>query len=171
MNFDKLSKGKNFPEEVNVVVEIPAGSSIKYEIDEESGLVTVDRMVYTAMQFPFNYGSVPHTKAGDGDPVDVLVLSSHPVQPGSVLPARPVGVLEMEDESGMDHKIIAVPTEKIDPFFAHIKDVEDIPEPERAKIKHFFEHYKELEPGKWVKVQNFKDRDAALKEISDSVEE
>ena len=155
MHLTKLQSGKNVPEEVNVFVEIPQGSSIKYELDKESGVVMVDRFNFTAMFYPFNYGFIPNTNAEDGDPVDVLVISSYPVAPGTVIPSRPVGMLEMEDEAGIDTKIIAVPSKKVDPFYANINDVSDLDEATRNKIKHFFNHYKELEPGKWVKIKNF----------------
>jgi len=170
MDLSKVSSGKDFPNEVNVVVEVPAGSPVKYEFDKESGFVMVDRFMYTAMAYPFNYGFVPHTHADDGDPVDVLVLSSHPVQSGSVIAARPIGVLEMEDEAGIDHKVLAVPTKKIDPFFATIEDIADLNETLLAQIKHFFEHYKELEPNKWVKVKEFHGRERALEDIKSSQE-
>ncbi len=163
-----VPKGDKFPEEVNVVVEIPQGVSVKYEIDKEADALFVDRFGYTAMFYPFNYGYVPETKAKDGDPVDVLVIATYPVQAGAVLPARPIGMLEMEDESGLDNKILAVPTKKVDPFMAGIEDISDIDEATKAKIKHFFEHYKELEPGKWVKVKNFLDKAAALEDIKSS---
>ena len=168
MNIDSVSPGKNFPEEVNVYIEIPENSSIKYELDKESGLVAVDRFMYTAMAYPFNYGFIPGTKAEDGDAVDVLVLSSQPVHPGVLIPARPIGLLGMEDEAGLDNKILAVPTEKVDPYYAHIKDITDIDDATKDKIKHFFEYYKELEKGKWVKLKNFVDRKEALKDIEKS---
>ncbi len=155
MNLKSLSKGKHYPEEVNVVIEIPQNTGIKYEVDEESGEIFVDRFLYTAMQYPFNYGFIPGTKGEDGDPFDVLVISSQAVAPGAVLPSRVIGMLETEDEEGVDHKFIAVPRAKIDPYFAKINDVADLDEIYREKIKHFFEHYKELEKGKWVKVKNF----------------
>lgn len=161
-----LKAGKNPPKELNVFIEIPAGSSIKYELDKDSGVVFVDRFAFTAMFYPFNYGFVPNTKADDGDPIDVLVLSTYPVHPGTVIPARPVAMLEMEDEAGIDTKIIAVPTVKVDPFYADVKEVSDVSEAVKNKIKHFFEHYKELEPGKWVKIKNWKGREEAEKEIS-----
>jgi inorganic pyrophosphatase len=154
---------------VNVVVEIPQGGSIKYELDKESGIVFVDRFVYTAMAYPFNYGFVPGTMADDGDPVDILVISDKAVQAGTVLPAVPIGMLEMEDEEGIDTKVVAVPTLKIDPVFGVYKDVSELPEIVRAKIKHFFEHYKELEPGKWVKIKDWKNADAALEEIKKGI--
>lgn len=165
MNQSKLSAGKNPPEEVHVLVEIPQGSSIKYEMDKESGFIMVDRFAYTAMFYPFNYGYVPQTSAEDGDPVDVLVISTYPVAPGTVIPARPVGMLEMEDEEGIDTKIIAVPTIKVDPFYSNIKDINDLDETTQKKIKHFFDHYKELEPNKWVKTRNFLPREKAFEAI------
>lgn len=170
MDLSKISKGKDFPNEVNVVIEVPAQSPVKYEFDKDAGAVVVDRFMYTAMAYPFNYGFVPHTHADDGDPVDVLVLSSHPVQSGSVIAARPIGVLEMEDEAGIDHKVLAVPTKKIDPFYADVEDIKDLNETLLGQIKHFFEHYKELEPNKWVKVKEFKGGDAAREDIQKAAE-
>lgn len=160
-----LSPGKNPPEEINVVVEIPQGSLIKYELDKESGYIFVDRFAFTTMGYPANYGFVPNTMSGDGDPVDVLVLSIRPVHPGTVIPAMPIGLLEMEDESGIDAKVIAVPPLKVDPFYGKYKDIKDVPEAELSRIKHFFEHYKELEPNKWVKVKQWQGRDEALEEV------
>lgn len=160
-----LKPGKNPPEEINVLVEIPAGSSVKYELDKESGYIFVDRFAFTSMGYPANYGFVPNTLSGDGDPVDVLVLSSQPVAPGTVIPAVPIGLLEMEDESGMDAKVIAVPPLKVDPFFGIYKDIGDVPDAVKNRIKHFFEHYKELEQGKWVKVKNWLGRESALAEV------
>lgn len=165
MNYSKLSAGKNPPEEVNVFVEIPQGSSIKYEMDKDSGVVMVDRFAYTAMFYPFNYGFVPQTGAEDGDPVDVLVIATYPVAPGTVIPARPIGMLEMEDEEGIDTKILAVPTAKVDPFYASVQDISDLDEATKKKIKHFFDHYKELEPKKWVKTRNFLPATSALEAI------
>ncbi len=165
MNIKKLSAGKNPPEDINVFVEIPQGSSIKYELDKESGVVMVDRFAYTAMFYPFNYGFVPGTSAEDGDPVDVLVISTYPVATGTVIPARPIGMLEMEDEEGIDTKILAVPTVKVDPFYSNVKDINDVDELTKKKIKHFFDHYKELEPNKWVKTRNFLTKEKALEAI------
>lgn len=165
MNLSKLSTGKNPPEEVNVIVEIPAGSSIKYELDKDSGVVMVDRFGYTAMFYPFNYGFIPNTHAEDGDPVDVLIISTYQVAPGCGIAVRPIGLLEMEDEEGIDTKIIAVPTKKIDPFYAHIEDVSDLDETTKKKIKHFFDHYKELEPNKWVKTRDFLGKEKAYENI------
>ncbi len=169
MNTSKLSPGKNPPEEINVFVEIPQGSPIKYELDKESGIVMVDRFAYTAMFYPFNYGFIPGTSAQDGDPVDVLVISTYPVHPGTVIPARPIGMLEMEDEEGIDTKILAVPTVKVDPFFKNINDISDIDEASKQKVQHFFNHYKELEPGKWVKTKNFLGKEKALEAIKKSI--
>lgn len=160
-----LSPGKNPPEEINVVVEIPQGSLIKYELDKESGYIFVDRFAFTTMGYPANYGFVPNTMSGDGDPVDVLVLSVQPVHPGTVIPATPIGLLEMEDESGIDAKVIAVPPLKVDPFFGGYTDITDVPDAIKNRIKHFFEHYKELEKGKWVKVKNWQGKSAALEEV------
>jgi len=165
MKINQIPAGKNPPNEINVLVEIPQGSSIKYELDKNTGVITVDRFNYTAMFYPFNYGFIPQTKAEDGDPVDVLVISTYPVAPGTIIPSRPIGLLKMEDEAGIDTKIIAVPTKKVDPFYAHIEDVNDLDETTRKKIQHFFNHYKELEPGKWVKTKNFLSKEKALAAI------
>lgn len=165
MDISKLSAGKNPPEEVNVFVEIPQGSAVKYELDKETGFMTVDRFGYTAMAYPFNYGFIPSTHAEDGDPVDVLVISTYRVDPGCVIPVRPIGLLEMEDEAGIDTKILAVPTKKVDPFYANINDITDLDETTKAKIKHYFDHYKELEPGKWVKTKDFLGKEKAYESI------
>lgn len=169
MNLSKLSAGKNPPEEVNVVIEIPQGSAIKYEMDKESGFIKVDRFAFTTMVYPFNYGFIPQTHAEDGDPADVLVISTYPVHPGCYIPVRPIGMLEMEDEEGIDTKILAVPTKKVDPFYADIEDIDDLNETAKKKIQHFFNHYKELEPGKWVKTRNFLPKKDALKAIEKSM--
>ena len=162
--------GKNPPEDIYVVVEIPMGSSIKYEVDHEKGFIFVDRFLFTSMFYPANYGFVPQTLAEDGDPIDVLVLSREPVVPGSIIRARPIGVLIMEDESGTDEKILAVPVSKLDPYYDEVKDVKDCAEITLQRIKHFFEHYKELEPGKWVKLKDFKGADEAKKMIERAIE-
>ena len=162
MNIDKIPAGTNPPEDINVVIEITGGAAggapVKYEIDKESGAVFVDRVVNTPMFYPCNYGFVPNTLHADGDPTDVLVICDFPLAPGNVIRCRPVGVLKMEDDGGMDDKLIAVPHVKVDPFQAHIKDLADIPSKTRDRIKHFFEHYKDLEEGKWVKVIGWGDR-------------
>ena len=164
-----VSPGKNPPEQINVFVEIPQGGSIKYELDRESGVVFVDRFLYTAFSYPFNYGFVPGTQADDGDPTDVLVISSQSVAPGTVIPAVPIGMLEMEDEEGIDTKVIAVPTVKVDPYYGAWKEISDVPQALKDKIKHFFEHYKELEPGKWVKIKDWKNKKAAMEDIQKSL--
>lgn len=164
-----VSPGKNPPEQINVFVEIPQGGSIKYELDRESGVVFVDRFLYTAFSYPFNYGFVPGTQADDGDPTDVLVISSQSVAPGTVIPAVPIGMLEMEDEEGIDTKVIAVPTVKVDPYYGVWKEIDDVPQALKDKIKHFFEHYKELEPGKWVKIKDWKNKKAAMEDIQKSL--
>ncbi len=169
MSYEKLGPGKKAPEEVYVVIEIPMGSNIKYEIDKETGLIFVDRILFTAMYYPFNYGFIPGTLEEDGDPVDVLVLGYDKLHPGVVIKARPIGVLETEDEKGKDAKIVAVPIEKIDPRFENIKDISDLPANIRERIAHFFEHYKELEKGKWVKVIGWKNREEALKRIEEAI--
>lgn len=166
---NKLSTGKNPPNEVNVVVEIPQDGSIKYEVDKDSGYIFVDRFLYTAFTYPFNYGFVPGTQAGDGDPMDVLVISSKSVSAGMVIPTVPIGMLEMEDEEGVDEKIIAVPTKKVDPYYGIWTEISDVPEALKNKIKHFFEHYKELEPDKWVKIKNWKPKKDALTAIKSSL--
>ncbi|MEM1265730.1 MAG: inorganic diphosphatase, partial [Pseudomonadota bacterium] len=156
MDIDKIPAGKNPPEDINVVIEIPGGAGggapVKYEIDKESGAVFVDRIVNTAMFYPCNYGFVPNTLHADGDPTDVLVLTEVTLYPGTVIRCRPVGVLKMEDDGGMDDKLIAVPVEKVDPFLSGIQDLSDVPQKTLDRIKHFFESYKALEAGKWVKV-------------------
>ncbi len=162
---NKLSPGKNPPEQINVFIEIPQNGSIKYELDKESGVVFVDRFLYTAFSYPFNYGFIPGTHAEDGDPVDVLVLCDKALVPGTVIPACPIGMLEMEDEEGIDTKIIAVPTKKVDPNYGTWTDITDVPQATKDKMKHFFEHYKELEPGKWVKIKEWKGKADALESI------
>lgn len=169
MNLKQITTGENPPEHINVVIEIPQNSNVKYEIDKDSGAVFVDRILYGAMVFPFNYGFIPHTSAEDGDPVDVLVLSSSSFAPGSVVPARVIGMLEMEDEAGIDTKILAVPEKKIDPFMAEIEDVTDISKAVKDKIKNFFDRYKDLEPNKWVKTKNFLSKKDALTAIKNAL--
>ena len=163
MNIKDLPVGKK-PEEgqVNVFIEIPKDSSIKYELDKDSGCIFVDRFLFTAEYYPANYGFIPNTLADDGDPVDVLVLSDQSVAPGTVIPSVIIGMLEMEDEAGIDAKLIAVPNNKIDPMYGTFTDITDVPEALKNKMKHFFETYKQLEPGKWVKVKDWKGRDDAI---------
>jgi inorganic pyrophosphatase len=153
-----------------VFVEIPIGSGVKYEVDEETHELKVDRFLYTAFRYPFNYGYIVGSRGGDGDPMDVVVLSSEPVVPGVVMKCHAVGVLETEDEDGIDAKVIAVPTAKIDPFYGIYEDINDVPKALLAKIKHFYENYKTIEPGKWVKVKNFLGVKEAEQQIQDSLE-
>lgn len=160
MDLSKIEVGSN-PDKLNVVIEIPYGSNIKYEIDKDSGAVVVDRVMYSAMFYPANYGFVPNTLSDDGDPADVLVINEYPLQAGSVIKARLIGVLIMEDESGMDEKLIAVPVSKIDPRYDNIKSLEDLPKITLDRIKNFFETYKMLEPNKWVKVKEYRDLESA----------
>lgn len=162
MDLSKIKAGKN-PDKINAVIEIPYGSNIKYEVDKDSGAVMVDRVLYSAMFYPANYGFVPNTLADDGDPADILVLNEYPLQAGSVIPCRLIGVLVMEDEAGMDEKLLAVPVTKIDPRFDSIKSIDDLPKITLDKIKHFFERYKDLEPNKWVKVKEFAGIEKATK--------
>ena len=165
MDLSKVKAGKEPPTDVNVVIEIPQGSAVKYELDKDSGMVEVDRFLFTPMYYPLNYGFIPNTLSEDDDPTDVLVVSREAVYPGSVLRSRPVGILEMEDEDGVDAKIVAVPHEKVDNGYLDVQDVTDLPESLRNSIKHFFEHYKDLEPGKWVKVNDWKGVDEAKRII------
>jgi inorganic pyrophosphatase len=171
MLIDKISVGKNPPEEINVIVEIPMNSSspVKYEFDKESGAIFVDRIMQAAMYYPCNYGFVPHTLSGDGDPVDVLVASSTPFIPGSVVKCRPVAVLMMEDESGFDEKILAVPISKLDSAWDNVKSINDVSESLKDRITHFFENYKKLEKGKWVKVVGWEDEAKAKEFILDGI--
>ncbi|MGG6894068.1 MULTISPECIES: inorganic diphosphatase [Rhizobium] len=153
MRIDAISIGKNPPEDVNVIVEVPVGGHpIKYEMDKEAGTLVVDRFLYTPMTYPGNYGFVPHTLSEDGDPIDVLIASTRPLVPGCVINVRPIGVLKMEDNSGKDEKIIAVPSPKLTLRYEKVKEYTDLPEITVKQIEHFFEHYKDLEPGKWVKI-------------------
>ncbi|MCX7120586.1 MAG: inorganic diphosphatase [Gammaproteobacteria bacterium] len=166
-----LSPGKNIPDDFNVVIEISAnGTPVKYEMDKDSGFLMVDRFMPSAMHYPCNYGFVPNTLSNDGDPVDVLVMTPYPVQAGILMRCRAVGVLQMTDESGEDYKILALPIEKTCIHYAHMKTLSDIPEITRHSISHFFENYKKLEKNKWVKIGDWLDKDAAAKEINDSIE-
>ncbi len=166
----KVKHGKDAPNDINVVIEIPAFSEpVKYEFDKDIDMLVVDRFMSTCMQYPCNYGFVPNTLSEDGDPVDVLVPTPFPLQHGAVINCRPVGVLKMTDESGVDAKIIAVPTDKLTKIYSHVKDVTDLPELLLAQIKHFFEHYKELDADKWVKVDGWENAVEAKKDIMNSI--
>ncbi len=158
MRIDAIAIGKNPPEDINVIVEVAIGGEpIKYELDKDAGTLVVDRFLYTPMRYPGNYGFVPHTLSDDGDPIDVLVANTRPIIPGAVINVRPVGVLKMMDESGGDEKIIAVPSPKLTQRYMHVHNYTDLPAITLEQIRHFFEHYKDLEPGKWVKVQGWGD--------------
>jgi inorganic pyrophosphatase len=158
MRIDAISIGANPPDEVNVIIEVPVGGEpIKYEMDKQAGTLVVDRFLYTAMRYPGNYGFIPHTLSQDGDPCDVLVANTRAIVPGAVMSVRPVGVLLMEDEAGGDEKIIAVPSSKLTQRYDKVKSYNDLPEITLQQIQHFFEHYKDLEPGKWVKVLRWGD--------------
>ncbi|MCC3750107.1 MAG: inorganic diphosphatase [Halorhodospira halophila] len=170
MSLDSVPAGRSIPDDINVVIEIPLhGGPVKYEVDKETGALTVDRIMATAMHYPCNYGFVPQTLADDGDPVDALVITPLPLQPGSVIRCRPVGVLEMADESGEDAKLIAVPVDKLTTDYSEVKGPDDLPPRLLQEISHFFEHYKDLEPGKWVQVRDWKGADAARAEIERAV--
>jgi inorganic pyrophosphatase len=170
MGFEQVKAGKDVPNDINVIIEIPAQADpIKFEVDKDSGAVFVDRFMGTSMRYPINYGYVPHTIAGDGDPVDVLVVTPFPLLPGVVIRCRPVGVLKMEDESGMDAKVVAVPVSKLTPLYDKVQTIEDLPELLMKQTVHFFEHYKDLEPGKWVKVIGWGNVEDAKKEITDGI--
>ena len=165
MRIEQIPVGDKAPHDINVVIEVPIGGEpIKYEMDKASGAMFVDRILYTAMRYPGNYGFVPHTLSGDGDPIDVLIANQRPLIPGSVINCRPVGVLYMKDEAGEDEKIIAVPSEKVSAMFNHINNFRDLPEIQRRQISHFFEHYKDLEDGKWVEIVRWGD-DAEAREM------
>ncbi len=166
MGFDLVSAGKDVPNDINVIIEISAqGDPIKFEVDKDSGAVFVNRFLGTSMRYPINYGYVPHTIAGDGDPVDVLVVTPFPLAPGVVIRCRPVGVLKMEDDGGMDAKVVAVPVSKLTPLYDKVQTTDDLPELLMKQTVHFFEHYKDLEPGKWVKVQGWGTVEEAKQEI------
>jgi inorganic pyrophosphatase len=171
MRIDAIAIGKNPPEDVNVIVEVPVGGQpIKYEMDKEAGTLVVDRFLYTPMTYPGNYGFVPHTLSEDGDPIDVLIASTRPLIPGCVINVRPIGVLMMEDNSGKDEKIIAVPSSHLTKRYEKVMNYTDMPEITLQQIEHFFSHYKDLEPGKWVKIYGWKDKDAASVLITESIE-
>jgi inorganic pyrophosphatase len=171
MSLKSVPTGKNPPEEVNVVIEIPQGGEpIKYEIDKDSGALFVDRILSTSMRYPCNYGYIPNTLCGDGDPADVLVVMPFPLQAGCVVKCRPIGVLKMSDEAGQDAKLLAVPVTKTTSLYSKVQSYKDLPEIQIKQIAHFFEHYKDLEVGKWVKVEGWGDADEARREILDSIE-
>jgi inorganic pyrophosphatase len=169
MDVSKISAGKDVPHDINVVIEIPQGSGVKYEIDKESGAMVVDRIVFTPMTYPAAYGFIPNTLADDGDPADALVLLPVAVIPGAVVRARPIGLLKMEDEAGQDEKILCVPHDKVHPQYTSITEAAHLPAITRDAIEHFFTHYKDLEKGKWVKITGWGDRAEAEAAIAASL--
>ncbi len=171
MRLDAIAIGNNPPDDINVIVEVPIGGEpIKYELDKASGTLFVDRFLHTPMRYPGNYGFVPHTLSLDGDPIDVLVANTRPIIPGAVINVRPVGVLKMEDDGGGDEKIIAVPTPKLSKRYINVHNYTDLPSILLEQVQHFFEHYKDLEPGKWVKVLGWGDAAEARQLIADAIE-
>jgi inorganic pyrophosphatase len=170
MNLDRVTSGRDLANDINVIIEIPMNADpIKYEIDKETGALFVDRFVSTAMHYPCNYGYVPDTLSDDGDPVDVLVITPFALMPGVVVRCRPIGLLKMSDEAGGDTKVLAVPIDKLTPLYRHIATARDLPEMVLSQITHFFAHYKDLEPGKWVKIEGWGGPEEAKQEIADGV--
>ncbi|MBX9861960.1 MAG: inorganic diphosphatase [Hyphomicrobium sp.] len=170
MRLDAIPIGKNPPHDINVIIEVPVGGEpIKYEMDKASGTLIVDRFLYTPMRYPGNYGFVPHTLSNDGDPIDVLVCNTRTIVPGAVINCRPVGVLVMEDEGGGDEKIIAVPSSKVSQRYERVQNYSDMPAISLQQIEHFFSHYKDLEPGKWAKIDHWGDAAEAQKMITEAI--
>ncbi len=171
MRLDAIAIGLNPPDDLNVIVEVPIGGEpIKYEMDKAAGTLVVDRFLHTPMRYPGNYGFVPHTLARDGDPLDVLIANSRPILPGAIINVRPIGVLKMEDDSGMDEKIVAVPSSKLTKHYEHIRTYMDLPKIAQEQIQHFFEHYKDLEAGKWVRMIGWGDVQEAKQLIVEAIE-
>ena len=171
MSYQNIPAGKNLPEDINVIIEIPAYSApIKYEADKDWGLVVVDRFMPAPMFYPANYGFIPNTFADDGDPLDVLVITPHALIPGCVIRSRPVGVLCMSDEEGEDAKLIAVPHSRLTPLYDSINDIADVPELLKQQIEHFFEHYKKLEKNKWVKIDRWENKSKAVEMVQNSLQ-
>ena len=170
MDLSKIPAGRDVPWDLNVVIEVPVGTEpVKYELDKASGALFVDRIIHTAMRYPCNYGFVPQTLAADGDPVDVLVANPTPIMPGAVVRSRPIGVLLMEDEAGADEKILAVPVDALHPFHAGVRRYDELPRILLDQIAHFFQHYKDLEPGKWVELKGWGDAEAAARLIDEAI--
>lgn len=170
MRLDAIAIGHDPPRDVNVVIEVSIGGEpIKYEMDKAAGTLVVDRFLHTPMRYPGNYGFVPHTLSQDGDPIDVLIANTRPILPGAVINVRPIGVFKMEDDGGIDEKIVAVPVPKLTKRYAHVTNYTDLPEITLAQIEHFFAHYKDLEPGKWVKVIGWGDAEEARGMIADAI--
>lgn len=172
MDISKVPVGANPPWDINVIVEVPVGGDpVKYEMDKDSGALFVDRIMHTSMRYPCNYGFIPHTLSDDGDPADVLIVARSQFIPGSIVRARPIGVLMMEDEAGMDEKILAVPATKLFPFYAGVESYKELPKIVIDQISHFFAHYKDLEDGKWVDIKGWEDADIAAEIIVRSIEQ
>ena len=170
MRIDAIKIGNNPPDDVNVIVEVPIGGEpIKYELDKAAGTLVVDRFLHTPMRYPGNYGFVPHTLSADGDPIDVLVANTRPIVPGAIINVRPIGVLKMDDEAGGDEKVIAVPATNLTKRYSHVANYTDLPEITLHQIQHFFEHYKDLEPGKWVKIDHWGDASEAQRLIVEAI--
>lgn len=170
MRIDAIAIGTNPPDDVNVIIEVPLGGQpIKYEMDKAAGALVVDRFLYTPMSYPGNYGFVPHTLSEDGDPIDVLVCNTRPLIPGCVINVRPIGVMLMEDNSGVDEKVLAVPSPHLTQRWNAVRDFTDLPEITLKQIEHFFEHYKDLEPGKWVKIGGWQDAATARRKIAEAI--
>ena len=170
MRIEAISVGKNPPDDVNVIIEVPVGGQpIKYELDKEAGVLMVDRFLHTPMTYPGNYGFIPHTLSDDRDPVDVLVCNTRPLVPGCVINVQPIGALLMEDDGGTDEKIIAVPSPSLTKRYLGVHNYADLPEITLQQIEHFFEHYKDLEPGKWVRIGGWQDADAARRLIMEGI--
>ena len=171
MRLDAIAIGDNPPHDVNVLIEVPAGGQpLTYEMDKEAGVLVVDRFLYTPMRYPGNYGFVPHTLSEDGDPIDVLICNTRELVPGCIINVRPIGVLIMEDDGGKDEKIIAVPTPHVTRRYENVHDYTDLPEITLKQIEHFFEHYKDLEPGKWVKIGGWQGAEKARTMIVEAIE-
>ena len=170
MSLNAVPAGNNLPDEINVIIEIPAHSDpVKYEVDKDSGAVFVDRFMSAAMFYPCNYGYIPNTLSEDGDPIDVLVITPHPLISGTVIKARPIGVLKMSDEAGVDSKLLALPTRKQTSIYDSVDTYSDLPSTYVKQIEHFFEHYKDLEKGKWVKVDGWESPEEAKREIMEAI--
>jgi len=170
MRIDAIAVGANPPEDVNVIIEVPIGGEpIKYEMDKAAGTLVVDRFLHTPMRYPGNYGFVPHTLSADGDPIDVLVANTRPIVPGAVINVRPIGVLKMVDDAGRDEKVLAVPTPKLTKRYALVANYTDLPRITLEQVQHFFEHYKDLEPGKWVKMGGWGDAEEARQLIREAI--
>ncbi len=171
MDLSRISYGPNVPKDLNVIIEVPMGGEpVKYEFDKEAGAIVVDRIIHTSMRYPCNYGFVPHTLGDDGDPLDVLVASGVPFIPGCVVRVRPVGVLLMEDDGGGDEKLLCVPVDKLHPYYTGIESYCDLPAIVVEQITHFFAHYKDLEPGKWVKIKGWEGPETAERLILEAIE-